>query len=237
MANEKLNIPDNNIPGSQSKIVLPSDYQLNKAIVPKVNIGNVDPTAGIKKADANLIIKSFGIPFLQTEIYKGRIPITERDKSPINRLSKLGTPIFSDLQFHDINGLVHIPVDTVLFDVHQAKNIVRTSINGRDGQIKEYIGQDDYEINIKGVICGENGVYPWDHVANLVKFLRYEQSLGITSKFLNDLFDIQEVVVYDYKFEQSEGSQSFQKFTIDCWSEKPVEILISEAQMGSTASL
>lgn len=229
---EKLNIPDNNIKGSDSKIVIPANDQVSNAVIPKLTIGNIDPFAAIKQANANLIISSFAFPFLQTEIYKGRIPVTQRDE-PL-RKSKFGTNIFSDLQFTSItsNGeeIIHIPVDTVLFNVQQTKNIVRTQIQGRDGAIKEYIGLDDYEINIKGVICGPNGVYPWDEVSNLVAFCRYDQSIGITSKYLNDLFDITEVVIKDYSFEQSEGSQSYQRFEINCWSEKPVEVLIQEAK-------
>ena len=233
--NENLNIPKATIINVENKIVAPTENQLKKSVIPSIDI-KVDPFASVKKADANLIIKTFGIPLLETEIYRGRIPVTVRDQSSVGRISKLGTQIFSDLQFVSVNGKVHVPVDTVLFNVNQAKNIVRTSINGRDGTIKEYIGLDDYEVNIKGVICGENGVYPYDHVKNLVDFCRYDQSLGIISKFLNELFEINEVVIKDYAFEQSEGSYSYQKFEINCWSEKPVEILIQEANAQKSTS-
>lgn len=209
----------------ENKIRL-NEQQLRYAATPVLNTESVFNAAN----QAKITLKSFGIPMLQTEIYKGRIPIPTPDKSPFTRKTKLGTAIFSDLQFSEINGLKHIPVDCVLYNVNQAKNIVRTQILGRDGQIKEYVGLDDYEINIKGVICGDNGVYPWDQVINLVKFFRYDQSLGITSRFLNDLFDITEVVVKDFAFEQSEGSQSYQKFEVNLWSEKPLEILIQEGK-------
>jgi hypothetical protein len=188
------------------------------------------PTAPLQRVSPKMIISSFGLPFLQTEIYKGKIGITARDESPIKRKSALGTPIFSDLQFSDAGGLKHIPVDVALYDVRQAKNIVRTSINGRDGQIKQYLGLDDYEITVRGVIAGANGVYPWDAVKNLADFFRYEQSLGIVSKYLNEIFDIQEIVVKNFSFEQPEGSQSYQKFEALLWSEKPVEILIQEGK-------
>ena len=187
---------------------------------------------------AGLIIKTFAMPNIQTNIYKGKIQGTEKDKSPIKRLSKLGTPIFSDLQFSptDLFGngeiIEHIPVDCVLFTVQQQKKIVRTDIAGRDGSIKEYIGESDFTINIKGIISSnKNGVYPQEDVDNLIAFLRYSQSLGINSAFLNDQFDIMEVVVTDFDIPQTEGEQqSQQRFEINCLSEKPVEVLISEAQ-------
>lgn len=181
-----------------------------------------------------LTIQSFAINAVQTAIYRAKIKTAIKDESPILRKSKLGTAIFSDLQFGDIfdeNGVlidIHRPVDTALFSVQQVKNVVRTNINGRDGTIKEYIGMGDYQINIKGVICGENGVYPSEDVENLMKFMIYGQSIPIDSKFLNEVFDIFEIVVLDYDIPQTEGGQSYQKFEINCVSEKPVEILIQE---------
>lgn len=195
------------------------------------NLPVASPIQAVNAASPQLILQTFGLKLLQTEIYKGRIPIAVRDESPILRKSKLGTTIFSDLQFKLVDSIgEHIPVDTVLFSVHQAKNVVRTQIVGRNGRIKEYVGEDDFEINIKGVICGDNGVYPYDHVKNLVNYLRFSQSLGIVSKYLNEIFDIDEVVVYDFKLEQTEGSYSYQKFEMDCWSDKPVEVLIQDGK-------
>lgn len=180
-----------------------------------------------------LILNTFAIPAVTVDVYKGKIFSAIKDKSPIGRKSRLGTLIFSDLQFAPVNfpdGLTnHIPIDTALFSVNQAKNIVVTNIQGRDGSIKEYMGLSDYNINIKGTICGENGVYPQDAVDNLIKFLEYNQSLGITSSYLNNVFNIQEIVVVKYDLPQMEGGQSYQKFELDCLSDKPVEILISEA--------
>lgn len=230
---DKLNIPNDQTPNpSPPKLVLPNEDQLKRAFVPKFSIGNIDPFTPVKSASADLIIKSFGLQLLQTEIYRGKIPIAIRDKSDITRKSALGTNIFSDLQFKTVDALgPMIPVDVALFsNVGQDKSIVRTTVNGRDGQIKQYLGLDDYVINIKGVLDGTNGVYPWDAVKNLVNYLRYEQSLGIVSRYLNEIFDINEIVVKDYAFEQSEGSQSYQKFEINCWSDEPVEILIQEGK-------
>lgn len=183
-----------------------------------------------------LTINAFGTSNVQASIYTGKITVPEKDQSQVLRKSKLGTAIFSDLQFGDIfipiNGALtqatHVPIDTALFSVNQTKNVVRTSINGRDGTIKEYIGMGDYTINIKGVICGANGVYPADEVDSLKQFLVYDQSIPILSKFLNEVFDIYEVVILDYDINQEEGGQSYQKFEINCVSEKPVEILIQE---------
>lgn len=184
---------------------------------------------------ASLIIKTFAVPLVTTQIYQGKIKTVVRDKSSVLRLSKLGTPIFSDLQFSatDIFGdgeiIQHIPVDTCLFTVRQEKKIVETEVTGRDDAITEYIGKGKYTINIKGIIASNKpGVYPTDDVNNLIAFLEYTQSLGINSSFLNDIFNIHEVIVTDYDIPQLEGEQSQQRFEINCQSERPVEVLISE---------
>ncbi len=218
---------DNNLKGSERIPAIPIVKDRLTPNLPQLPITNASQLANSVSPD--LLIKTLAIPFLTTELYKGRIPFNVPDESPILRKNALGKAIFSDLQLTPVNGTEHIPVDCVLYQVNQAKNIIRTPIAGRDGQIKEYSGEDDFEINIRGAIYGTNGAYPWDRVKNLVYFLRYNQSIGIISKYLNEVFDITEIVVKDYAFEQSEGSYSYQKFEINCWSEKPVEILIQEA--------
>lgn len=184
-----------------------------------------------------LIVQSFGISVLQTNIYKGKINVPEKDKSTVTRKSKLGTAIFSELRFGDVYKKVTggydliehtFPIDLALFSVSQVKNIVITQVNGRDGDITTYNGMSSYKINVKGVINGQNGVYPKDDVENLIKFLEYNQSIPISSPYLNDIFDIQEVVVLSYDINQDEGGHSFQKFEINLKSEQPVEVLIQE---------
>lgn len=183
-----------------------------------------------------IIIKTFAIPKGSTEIYKGKIQGQTPDQSKIKRLSKIGTKVFSDLQFSpaDVFGtgelFDHIPIDCVLFTVNQEKNIVETKVAGRSGSIKEYIGESDFEINIKGVLTSNKpGVEPIEQRENLVAFLRYQQSLGINSAFLNDVFGIFELVVMSYSMPQKEGEISQQEFEINCKSDKPVEVLITEA--------
>jgi hypothetical protein len=226
-SDKTLNI--NNPPlASRAQKITVKDTVLRQNTPP---VFHLDRPPGAGATNPKMILKTFGLDFARHELYKGRIPISTPDESPISRRSQLGSLIFSDLQFLPINGTSHIPVDIALFDVHQAKLITRTAIQGRKGgQIKEYNGEDDFEITIKGVICGSNGRYPIDQVKNLVQFCRYPQSLGIVSKYLNEVWDISEVVIYDYHFEMPEGSHSYQKFELQCWSDKPVEILIKEAK-------
>lgn len=225
---EDFNIPKNTITSTNEQLKIPSGADVYpKVNLPKQNI--IDPTAIVKRSSPELIIRNFGLQFLETEIYKGRIAINAPDQPTIERKSILGTNLFSDLQFTSVDGVDHVPIDCALFNVRQSKNVVRNDIQGRDGSIKTYIGLGDYEITVRGIIMGQGNQYPWDAVINFVYFLRYEQSLGIISQYLNDVFDVTEVVIKEYYFEQNEGSQSHQKFELTMWSDKPVGVLIQEA--------
>ncbi len=190
----------------------------------------------ISGANPELIIKTFGLSALQTSIYKGKITPTVEDEPLKTRFQNrtLSTPVFSDLQFDNIklaNGVevTHIyPIETVLFSIQQSKNIVKTPINGRNGTIKEYVGMGDYSINIKGVIAGTRGRYPVEAVDNLMEFLTYNQSIKIYSKYLNERFNIDEIVILDFDLKQEEGRYSQQSFEINALSDYPVEILIQQ---------
>jgi hypothetical protein len=227
MSDDRLHINGQPLKSNQQKIKL-KDQVLHQNTPPKIH---VDLAAPIKSVNPVMVLKTFGLSLLQTEIYRGRIPINPpEDESPVQRKSKLGTSIFSDLQFLPVGGEDHIPIDKCLFDVNLPMLIVRTAIQGKNGQTKEYIGEDDADVTIRGIVCGTNGAYPLEQVKNLLRFCRRGQSLGILSKYLNEVWDITEVVVKNILFEQPEGSQSFQKFEIQLWSDKPVEILIREAK-------
>lgn len=144
-----------------------------------------------------------------------------------------GTPefpslVFSSLRFSDTtdffdekNTLKMMPdrIDTCLFTVNQQKNIVKTAIQGRNGTIKEYIGDGDYTINIKGIITGSNGKYPYKQVKNLIEFLKQPTELKVEVPYLNEIHGITQIVIENYDFPQDAGSYSQQVFNINCVSD------------------
>jgi len=151
-------------------------------------------------------------------------------------MSYLGTPVFSNLDFvggsyKNLQGeqitYDDLRIDTVLFDVSQSRNIVTTEIQGRNGTIKEYISDGDFAININGIIVSPDGnEYPEKDVQTLVEILQAQTTIGIASRFLNDVFNVTDVVVMSYKFPQPEGFQNMQPFSIQCLSNDPVELQI-----------
>lgn len=184
-------------------------------------------------------LRKFGVPTTTPVIkndnpYQGKIP-QGVDPDPAMYLSPLGTPVVADIVFEggtytdDKTGrpvtFQSVTLATVLVTINQPKRIVRTEIQGENGSVKEYIGMDDFQISINGVIAGTNGSYPFQEVAELHKILTAPITIPVVSAYLQ-LFDIFNLVITDYTFDQEMGGYSKQTFTINAISDKPVELII-----------
>jgi hypothetical protein len=138
----------------------------------------------------------------------------------------LGTPVFSDLVLEDANGLVVYLGETLLV-ITQTKNIVTTSVVGRNGTIKEYVSDGDFQIKIQGLIVSNGTIYPKESVLELVRLFQKSEPLAVTSWYLQQ-FGIYNIVVTDYSFPQNEGYQNMQLFEISALSDTPVELIVSD---------
>tara|TARA_R110000822_G_scaffold51872_15_gene134747 strand:+ start:542 stop:1204 length:663 start_codon:yes stop_codon:yes gene_type:complete len=161
------------------------------------------------------------------------------DKS--DQTSYLGTAVFSNLIFEpdpvlnstgtftDIDGIDQtfegLRIDTVLFQIQRTKNIIKTAIQGKNGTVKEYTSDGDYQISIDGSIVSENpNKYPADDVKKLIKLMSIPESIGVTSEFLS-YFGITDVVVESYSIAQNVGFLNVQPFSIKLLSDTPIELL------------
>jgi hypothetical protein len=113
--------------------------------------------------------------------------------------------------------------ERALLKVTQDKNIITTKIMGKDGTIKEYIGLDDYKIQIEAFIYGYNGIYPYDKVKQLEEYLVYNRVIPVACGFLNNIFDINYITIKDFDISMEEGSVSQQKVTITALSDNLYE--------------
>lgn len=211
--------------------ILLRDFGLGKIKSTVYPTNNYQPSYSITNEQARKVV-DLGL----NEIYKPGVGVVvseqEINKSSVTPLynnpviSKFGTLVFSELLFKeakDLNGTIikwdFESIHTCLFTVNQSKNIIKTAIQGKNGTIKEYISNGDYSINIKGIITGFNGQYPTDKVNNLFKFLDLNRELDIISPYLNDLFQIRQIVVDTFDFPQNEGGISYQTFEINALSD------------------
>lgn len=154
--------------------------------------------------------------------------------------SYLNTNVFSNLIFEpdpstgqtgtftDIDGndqsFQGLRIDTVLFQIAQSKNIVKTAIQGFNGTVKEYTSDGDFEITVAGSIVGENpNEYPEPDVQKFIKLMGIPEPLEITSEFLG-YFGITNVVVESYSLQQNAGFRNVQPFTIRMLSDRPIEL-------------
>ena len=117
-----------------------------------------------------------------------------------------------------------------LITLNLPKNIVTTALQGRNGTIKEYVADDDYQITLEAAVDSYLGNeqsekrfdYPKDKVSELVKILRMPVDLIVTSDFLK-LFEINSVIVKEFGIVQ-ETHMNRQSIQIQLLSDEPYEI-------------
>ena len=121
-----------------------------------------------------------------------------------------------------------------LFTINRPKNIVTTAMQGRDGTIKEYVSNDDYQITLEAGIDSYLGneqsdkrfEYPAEQLEELIQILNLPNELEVTSDFLK-LFKIYSVVVTQYNLTQ-ETHTNRQSIQIQLLSDEPYIIKIKE---------
>ena len=180
------------------------------------------------------VLASFGLQALKSVFYGIQDEPTD---DPV-ATSYLGTPGFSNIDFiegsyKNLEGETieyeTLTVNTVLFSVNQSKNVVRTPIQGRNGTVKEYISDGDFDVSIRGLIVSPNAnEYPKNDVLKLVEILKVQDNLEIASRFLNDRFGITNLVIMSYSLPENEGFQNMQAFEINAVSDEPIELILKK---------
>jgi hypothetical protein len=186
------------------------------------------------------LIKNLALGYIKPKVFNAEIVDSETsDKS-----SYLGTYVFSNLEipageYKDNDGKTikfdGIRIDTVLFDVGIAKNIVLTAINGHDGTIKQFINLSDYDIKASGIIIGQSdasnagfdvkntNAVPEIEIRKFNAIAKVPQEIEVISEFL-DFFDISTVVITNASFSQREGFRDSVLFNFSMLSDRPVEL-------------
>lgn len=137
-----------------------------------------------------------------------------------------GVPVADTLTLRFEGLSVQLPVS--LTTVSQSKNIVKTTMPGYEGTIKEYISSGDFAISIKGVIINtDDNIYPTDQVNSLIQLCDTPNPIDVESAFLRQ-FDIFKMVIESYNFPQQQGWTNTQTFSIDAISDRPIELIIDD---------
>lgn len=192
------------------------------------------------------ILQGFGLQTFKKIYYTNAQNYEQQPDTLIESISYLGTPVFASLIFipgsykdkqgvtveygnivyNDAPGL-NFEINTVLIDVSQTKQIIKTNIQGLSGTVKEYINKGDYTVSIRGALVSSSALtYPTIEVQQLKEYLEAETAIGVASSFLSDIFDIETIVIESFSFPQSEGMPNTQLFEISAVSDSPIEMTV-----------
>lgn len=148
---------------------------------------------------------------------------TSSSELPI--LNRFGLPVFSSATFRHPITRERMDFLTVLFEVHQTKNIDTVAVTGLNGTIKTYVSDGDFDIRMRGMLIADNpNDYPIEEVKQLTELLKQPLSIEVVCDYLQ-LFGIYNLVIQDYNFPQSEGTQNTQVFEINALSDAPIELI------------
>lgn len=111
--------------------------------------------------------------------------------------------------------------------VSRERRIVSTALTGRDGTVKEYINEGDWQINIVvGVQSVRSGVitddYPTEELKALRAFFDEQKAIEVASEFLK-IFDITKIVIKSFSLTQATES-NYQEVSISAVSDEDYEI-------------
>ena len=236
-----------------------ADFDINKALgtdfgrFPRYRIG------GALVQGAKPLLFTIGSGNNLERLSEDEFVVDQREIDEATKTSLLNTPVISNLEFPSGNynplgqpdvlePYEGLRIDTVLFTITQARNIITTPIIGRNGTIKEYIADGDFEITAECIITGETqegtsqssddnqatgsqilskiGIgdkYPERDVKRLIEICQVPSAIQVTSSFL-DLFGIKEVVIQNYNFVQTRGGANQQVVTLKMLSDTPIEL-------------
>lgn len=146
-------------------------------------------------------------------------------------VSLLGTPIIDNVTFpsgsyEDLNGVEQaypkLIINNANLTVGRAKRIVSSTVNGRSGTIKEYINSQDYNIKLTGKIdkstlldgdgfieVSNIDVMPFQELQAFTEIEKVPESITVLSKFLNSVFDIDNVVITSFDINNAGDVNTF----------------------------
>ena len=200
----------------------------------------------LAKVNTRTLAKGFGLPIVQRAIIAANNLNIVTDKADATSL--LGTPVYGTLFIEkpeystfDFNDLTNEYVETqnflasntpasastqglflngVIIDATVNKMIIKTEIIDYKGTVKEYIGESDMSITIRGYVATQNpDQYP-DGDARLIKsYASAPVPLKVVNSFLNDILGVNQIVVESCQLSQQQGLRNVQYFQWTCVSD------------------
>lgn len=118
----------------------------------------------------------------------------------------------------------------VLFTIAGSKSVVKTDVMGqrRIGTVKEFMGYNDYQVRITGVLFNTKekmNEYPLAQFNNLRRVCEAPVAIPVVNTILNRA-GIMNLVIEDFSFPPFPGKENVQPFELNCVSDEPIELKI-----------
>lgn len=174
---------------------------------------------------ATFLIKGAAVNAVKAETFNA----PENNSETTNNRSYLGTPLFSYVEFPEgqyktLDGDTikydGVRIETVLVEMTQSKNIVTTQIQGRNGTIKEYVSDGDYQITLTGKLVNKDNAIPEVALTAFKEICKVPDTLEIVCPFLQ-YFDVTAVVITEYTITEAEGYRNVIDFSLTLLSDTP----------------
>lgn len=178
-------------------------------------------------------VESAMVSAIKGKLYQTALSDIVIETTNEEKLLNVGSNVINEVVLHEnVNPQSGISVifDDCKIDVVLDKKIVATELVDKNGKVKEYIYTKDYVITLKGTIRNE-GVqgFPYEDLWFLQQILAINKKLYISSKLLNGIYDITQVVVEKANFMQN-SMQYFNvmPYTITLMSDMDYDFLVED---------
>jgi hypothetical protein len=145
-----------------------------------------------------------------------------------NEYVETPNPLASNKSFGTLNvapginteGAQGLFLNGVIIDATVNKTIVKTEVIDLKGTVKEYMGESDLTITIRGYVASQNpDEYPDDDARLIKSYSSAPVSLKVTSDFLNNILGVSQIVIESCQMSQQQGLRNVQYFQLNCVSD------------------
>lgn len=109
--------------------------------------------------------------------------------------------------------------------IQSSKNIVMTTVQGRDYTRKELVSGGDLNFTVTGeIVSNEEGVYPENDVKKFIKIMQYGGVVNV-NHFQFKQFNVDKIIIKDFNM-QNQEFKNIQPYTFTCVAVEPDEDVV-----------
>lgn len=194
------------------------------------------PLTKVYEGEAKNILKGVGLALITPKLFTLNSEKLSKESETYQQVSEIGydkigligLPVWDTVtlqteSYIDANNLTvprtKIEFEIALVEINNQRNIVKTSVAGRNGTIKEYMSDGDDLITIRGSLTSKySNLPPYDLMRNFKSVTKSPLALLVTSNFIN-FMGVFNLVIEDAKLTQREGTRNVYDYELSCSSD------------------